>query len=307
MHFSVLLKESISGLDVEPKGIYIDATFGRGGHSRAILENLTAGKLIAFDKDLEAVDFAKENFSKFDNFNIVHTSFTQIYNYCKDNNLLGKVDGIIMDLGVSSPQIDDAERGFSFIRDGPLDMRMDTTTGFTASEILEELSEEELAYIFKVYGEERFAKKIAARIKSHIKESGTITTTAELAKLIRATIGQREKKNPATRCFQALRIYVNNELGDLEDLLSNILDVLSVGGRIAVISFHSLEDRIVKQKFTSLIAPKQELNRITRMLPQQDNTDIKLKWITKKAKASQDELGENVRSRSAILRVVEKL
>lgn len=307
MHFSVLLQESIKGLEIKPNGIYIDATFGRGGHSKAILAKLDAGRLIAFDKDLEAIAFAKEHFSEFDNFEIVHTSFTQIHNYCKDNDLFGKIDGIIMDLGVSSPQIDDAERGFSFMRNGPLDMRMDTTNGLTASQVLEELSEEELAYIFKVYGEERFAKKIAGRIKSHIQESGSIKTTAELTELIRVIIGQREKKNPATRCFQALRIYVNNELGDLEDLLEGVLDVMNAGGRIAAISFHSLEDRIVKQKFTDLITPKQELNRITRMLPQQNDEAIKLKWITKKVKASQEELGENVRSRSAILRVVEKL
>ncbi|QLE79907.1 16S rRNA (cytosine(1402)-N(4))-methyltransferase RsmH [Francisella sp. Scap27] len=307
MHFSVLLKESIKGLNIKPEGIYIDATFGRGGHSKAILSQLSGkGRLIAFDKDLEAIKYANENFSQYNNFEIVHTSFTQINNYCRENDLLGKIDGIIMDLGVSSPQLDDAERGFSFMRNGPLDMRMNVTTGLTASQALEELSEEELAYIFKVYGEERFAKKIAGRIKAHIQENGSIKTTAELAELIRAIIGQREKKNPATRCFQALRIYVNNELGDLEDLLESILEVVRVGGRIAAISFHSLEDRIVKQKFTNIISPKQEVNRITRMLPQQD-LSAELKWVTKKAKASQEELGQNVRSRSAILRVVEKL
>ena len=211
-----------------------------------------------------------------------------------------------MDLGVSSPQIDNADRGFSFMYDGPLDMRMNTTDGMTASQALDSLSVEDLTYVFRVYGEERFAKKIAQRIKAYIQENGSIETTLELSSLIRETIGKREKKNPATRCFQALRIYVNNELGDLEDLLENILAVIKVGGRIAAISFHSLEDRIVKQRFTSLINPKQELDRITRMLPQ-DNSNIKLKWITKKAKANQDELDQNVRSRSAILRVVEKL
>ena len=140
MHFSVLLQESINGLEIKPEGVYIDATFGRGGHSKAILSNLTTGRLIAFDKDLEAIAFAKENFSEFNNFEIVHTSFAQIHNHCKENDLLGKIDGIIMDLGVSSPQIDDAERGFSFMRNGQLDMRMDTTTGLTASQVLEELS-----------------------------------------------------------------------------------------------------------------------------------------------------------------------
>lgn len=307
MHYSVLLNESIEGLNIKPDGIYIDATFGRGGHSRAILSKLSdQGRLIAFDKDLEAIEYADQNFSQYPNFEIVHSSFTEIYNYCHKHNLLGQIDGVIMDLGVSSPQIDNADRGFSFMNNGPLDMRMDTTSGLTASEVLQEISVDELTYIFKVYGEERFAKKIATRIKSHVEESGALTTTAELSELIRATIGQREKKNPATRCFQALRIYVNNELGDLEDLLEKILDVMRVGGRVATISFHSLEDRIVKQKFTNIISPKQELNRITRMLPQQDS-DIELKWVTKKAKVNQEELGQNVRSRSAILRVVEKL
>lgn len=305
MHFSVLLEESINDLNINPNGIYIDATFGRGGHSKAILNKLDKGMLIAFDKDLDAIEYAKENF-QFDNFKIVHTSFANIYDYCQQNNLLGKIDGIIMDLGVSSPQLDNADRGFSFMYNGPLDMRMDTTNGITASQALDNLSIDELAYIFKVYGEERFAKKIAQKIKSYIQENGSIKTTLELSNLIRETIGKREKKNPATRCFQALRIYVNNELGDLEILLENILDVLKEGGRIAAISFHSLEDRIVKQKFTSLITPKQEVNRISKMLPQ-DKSLIKLKWITKKAKANQDELDQNVRSRSAILRVVEKL
>ncbi|API86421.1 16S rRNA (cytosine(1402)-N(4))-methyltransferase RsmH [Francisella uliginis] len=306
MHFSVLLQESINDLNINPNGIYIDATFGRGGHSKAILSKLDKGRLIAFDKDPDAIDYAKEKFSCFENFEIVHTSFAKIHEYCQQNNLLGQVDGIIMDLGVSSPQIDNADRGFSFMYDGPLDMRMNTTDGMTASEALDSLSVENLTYIFKVYGEERFAKKIAQRIKTYIQENGSIKTTLELSNLIRETIGKREKKNPATRCFQALRIYVNNELGDLEDLLENILAVIKVGGRIAAISFHSLEDRIVKQKFTSLINPKQEINRITRMLPQ-DSSNIKLKWITKKTKANQDELDQNVRSRSAILRVVEKL
>ena len=306
MHFSVLLSESINALNIKADGIYIDATFGRGGHSKAILNKLTTGQLIAFDKDLEAIKYAKENFSQFDKFSIVHASFTSIYEYCQANNLLGKIDGIIMDLGVSSPQIDNASRGFSFRQDGPLDMRMDTTSGKTAREVLNELSADDLTYIFKVYGEERFARKIATEIKRHLQEHGEIETTIELAEIIRKTIGQREKKNPATRCFQALRIYVNNELKDLEDLLDNILGVLNINGRIATISFHSLEDRIVKQKFTNLITPKQEINRITRMLPQQENL-AKLKWIIKKIKASENEINQNVRSRSAILRVVEKL
>ncbi|AJC48757.1 16S rRNA (cytosine(1402)-N(4))-methyltransferase RsmH [Allofrancisella guangzhouensis] len=306
MHFSVLLQESIEALNIKPEGIYIDATFGRGGHSKAILDKLTTGSLIAFDKDLEAIEYAKNNFHKYDNFKIIHSSFTNIYDYCYKQGFLGKIDGVIIDLGVSSPQLDNANRGFSFMHNGPLDMRMDATQGQTAKDALETLTVEELAYIFKVYGEERFAKKIALRIKEYISLNGSINTTSELAEVIRKTIGQREKKNPATRCFQALRIYVNNELKDLETLLDNVLDILEVGGRIAAISFHSLEDRIVKQKFTNLINPKVESNRISRMLPQ-DESVKKFKWVVKKAKATEDELDENVRSRSAILRVVEKL
>ena len=305
MHYSVLLQESIDNLNINPNGTYIDATFGRGGHSLAILERLTNGRLIAFDKDMDAVAYAKGNFSKFDNFQIVHSSFTQIYNYCCVNGLIGKIDGIVMDLGVSSPQLDEANRGFSFMQDGPLDMRMDTTNGYTAKEVLENLTVDELAYIFKVYGEERFAKKIAFRIKRHL-EANPIETTKQLADIIRATIGNRERKNPATRCFQAIRIYVNNELEDLEILLNNVLDIVAVGGRIAGISFHSLEDRILKNYFTSLVNPSQPNDRISRMLPQ-SSLPIKAKWIAKKIKANASELDENVRSRSAILRVVEKL
>ncbi|QIV95798.1 16S rRNA (cytosine1402-N4)-methyltransferase [Allofrancisella inopinata] len=306
MHFSVLLQESIEALNIDPQGIYIDATFGRGGHSKAILDKLTTGSLISFDKDIEAIEYAKNNFYKYNNFKIIHSSFTNIYDYCYKQDLLGKIDGVIMDLGVSSPQLDNANRGFSFMHDGPLDMRMDTTQGQTAKEALETLTVEELTYIFKVYSEERFAKKIAIKIKEYISVNGSINTTTELAELIRKTIGQREKKNPATRCFQALRIYINNELKDLEILLDNILEVLRVGGRLAAISFHSLEDRIVKQKFTNLINPKVEINRISRMLPQ-DESLKKLKWVVKKAKATENELDKNIRSRSAILRVVEKL
>jgi 16S rRNA (cytosine1402-N4)-methyltransferase len=306
MHFSVLLQESIENLDINPNGIYIDATFGRGGHSKAILSKLTTGRLIAFDKDLDAIAYANEHFSTYKNFNIVHSSFTEIYSYCQSQGLLGGIDGVIMDLGVSSPQIDNADRGFSFMNNGPLDMRMDVTRGKTVQQVLEDLPAEDLMYIFRVYGEERFAKKIALRIKSHIQEVGPLTTTAQLSDLIRSTIGQKEKKNPATRCFQALRIYVNDELKDLEILLDSILEVVKKDGRIATISFHSLEDRIVKQKFTGLINPKQEVNRITRMLPR-ETSHIKLKWVVKKMKATQSELDKNVRSRSAILRVVSKL
>ncbi|RUS69078.1 hypothetical protein EGW08_023163, partial [Elysia chlorotica] len=253
-HFSVLLKESIDSLCIKQGGIYIDATFGRGGHSREILNRLSgSGLLLAFDKDPDAIEHAKHHFAEDHNFKIVHASFTHIYDYCLENNLLGKIDGIIMDLGVSSPQIDNADRGFSFMNNGPLDMRMDNTQGQTASQILDEMSPEDLARIFRVYGEEKFAWKIACRIKEYIAENGSFKTTLELSEFIRTVIGKREKKNPATRCFQALRIHVNNELGDLELLLENLLDVLSVGGRVSAISFHSLEDRIVKQYFTSHI------------------------------------------------------
>ncbi|MFC4891782.1 16S rRNA (cytosine(1402)-N(4))-methyltransferase RsmH [Pseudofrancisella aestuarii] len=307
MHFSVLLKESIENLDIKKNGIYIDATFGRGGHSKAILDKLSnTGKLIVFDKDIEAINYAKVNFSQYPNFEIIHSSFTKIYNYCLEENLLGKVDGIIMDLGVSSPQLDIAERGFSFMNDGPLDMRMDNTKGITASETLEQLDIKELSYIFKVYGEEKFSYKIAVKIKEYLEQHGKIANTLTLANLIRDTIGKKEKKNPATRCFQALRIYVNNELGDLEQLMSNIMKILKVNGRVAAISFHSLEDRIIKQKFTDLSKPKTINNRISKLLPEDANS-IEAKWIIKKCRAQLEELEQNARSRSAILRIIEKL
>lgn len=307
MHFSVLLKESIDGLNIKKDGIYIDATFGRGGHSKAILDKLSnTGRLIAFDKDLEAINYAKANFSQYPNFKIIHSSFTEIYDYCLKENLLEKIDGIIMDLGVSSPQLDVAERGFSFMHDGPLDMRMDNTKGITASEALELLDIKELSYIFKVYGEEKFSYKIAIKIKEYLEQNGKITNTLTLANLIRDTIGKKEKKNPATRCFQALRIYVNNELGDLERLINDVIKVLKSNGRVAAISFHSLEDRIIKQKFTELSKPKTINTRISKLLPEDDNS-IEVKWINKKCRAQLDELEQNARSRSAILRVVEKL
>jgi len=307
MHYSVLLKESIDALNIKPNGVYIDVTFGRGGHSQKILDRLSSdGLLIAFDKDLDAIEYANKHFcNNYSNFRIVHSSFTQLVEYCYKHNLTGKVDGIIADLGVSSPQLDDADRGFSFMNKGPLDMRMDTTCGQSAKDVLETLSAEELSCIFRTYGEEKFSWKIAKAIKKYLAEDGKLETTLDFANIIQTIIHKKEKKHPATRCFQGLRIFVNNELSDLEEFLDNIDIVLNTEARVSMISFHSLEDRIVKKFFTNKINPSQPQDRISMMLPQKELKGG-FKWIIKMLKAGEQELSENRRSRSAVLRAVEK-
>ncbi len=309
MHYSVLLDESVTALDIKPNGLYIDGTFGRGGHTSKILEKLTdQGQLIVFDKDPQAINYAKEKFGNDSRVRIVHKPFSNMYQFCLANGLLGNVDGILLDLGVSSPQLDQAERGFSFMQDGPLDMRMDTTSGIPASEALKLLSESELANIFKVYGEERFSKKIAAYIKADIAKGIEFNTTLELANLIKRVIHTKEKKHPATRCFQALRIYVNDELGEVEKTIADAENILKASGKLVVISFHSLEDRIVKKYMTKMVNGKTDSDlQVPRGLPILEDVPKKMKWVVKMLKADGSELSENVRSRSAILRAVEKL
>lgn len=305
-HISVLLDESIEGLNIKPNGIYIDGTFGRGGHSQKILEKLEfQGKLIVFDKDPEAIEYAKEKYQDDPRLIIHHGSFSEMKEVCQNHQILGQVDGVLLDLGVSSPQLDQAERGFSFMKDGPLDMRMNPTIGLSAKEVLINLSEKELADIFYLYGEERFSRKIARRIKEYLEAGESFNTTLALANFIAQIMPKKEKnKHPATRVFQALRIYVNQELKDLETLLNDLLSILSKGGRLSAISFHSLEDRIVKQFIQKEITGN--LKDIPRGLPVEINS-AKLKWVKKKIKASSEELSINVRSRSATLRIAEKL
>ena len=305
MHYSVLLEASVDALNIQQNGVYIDGTFGRGGHSRAILNRLSPeGKLIAFDCDPEAVSYAKAHIDAA-NFTIVHAPFSRIQDYCKVHKLTGKIDGILLDLGVSSPQLDQGERGFSFLRNGPLDMRMDPTSGLSAQEVLIDLSDQELADVFRTLGEERHAWRIAKTIKKHLNEGHRLETTEALSELVYQCIGKKEKKHPATRVFQALRIYVNQELEELEKLLNDTLNILAVKGRLSVISFHSLEDRIVKNFMRQQVIG--DGAKLPRHLPLQKEQAPKMKWVIKKTRASADEISSNARSRSAVLRAVEKL
>jgi 16S rRNA (cytosine1402-N4)-methyltransferase len=303
LHQSVLLQESIAQLAIKPSGIYVDGTFGRGGHSRAILNELGAdGQLIAFDKDPAAIQYAHDHISD-KRFSIVHASFAEIQSVLAVSGLTGRVDGILLDLGVSSPQLDEADRGFSFMREGPLDMRMNTTAGMSAAEWLKVVPETELANVIFEYGEERFSRRIAKAIVE-VRKASPINTTKQLAEIVEAAIPRREPgKHPATRTFQAIRIFVNRELEDLESGLAQCLEVLKVGGRLTVISFHSLEDRIVKQFMKQQSSPP----RVPRNIPIR-HTDFqpRLKLIGKPIMPSDREVSGNVRARSAVLRTAEK-
>lgn len=306
-HTSVLLEESIDALSVMPGGVYIDGTFGRGGHSRAILAKLgDGGRLIAIDKDEEAIAYAKALFSNEPRFEIVHDSFSNLAHIAKARGVYGNVNGILLDLGVSSPQLDDAERGFSFMKDGPLDMRMDKTQRLMAKTWLSEASVTEMTRVFKIYGEERFAKKIANAIVS-ARVNSPLETTAQLANLIKAVKPKvHYKKHPATQVFQAIRIVINRELEDVETVLPECLSTLAVGGRLAVISFHSLEDRIVKH----FMRNEERGERLPLELP--ISADVLMskhtfKRIGKAIRPSNEEIATNVRARSATLRIGEKL
>ena len=295
-HTTVLLSEAVDALDIQPDGTYVDATFGRGGHSRLILSRLSAnGRLIAFDKDLDAIAAAQH--IQDTRFSIRHQGFTHLGDLDA-----GAIDGVLMDLGVSSPQIDNPARGFSFRNDGPLDMRMDTTRGQSVAEWLAEAQVQHIAEVIREYGEERFALQIAKAIDARRQERGVPTTTAELAELVADTVKTREPgKDPATRTFQAFRIFINAELEELQQALNASLQVLRPGGRLAVISFHSLEDRIVKQFITQ--HSREVYDRRAPFAPPQV-MDFK---AVQRIKPSVEEIASNPRARSAILRVAERL
>jgi len=303
-HHPVLLDESLAALNIRPDGVYIDATFGRGGHSAAILERLgEKGCLLGLDQDLEAIAFAEKQFANESRLIMAHCNFSQVNDVIEKHGLTGKVDGVLMDLGVSSPQLDDAERGFSFLRSGPLDMRMDTSQGESAAQWLARVEQYDLRNVLKWYGEERFAKRIATAIVE-AREDRLISTTGELAQIVSDAIPVKEKhKHPATRSFQAIRIFVNQELKVLEEGLENALSVLASGGRLAVISFHSLEDRIVKR----FMRDRSSRPKLPAGLPVME-TDIKVPYrlIGKPVVAGKMELEQNPRARSARLRVLEK-
>ncbi len=303
-HITVLLNEAVDGLSVVPDGIYFDCTFGRGGHSRLILSKLgPKGRLFAFDRDPRAVEAAKS--IEDSRFSIIHDRFSNIRSVADALELTGKVNGMLFDLGVSSPQLDDPGRGFSFNQDGPLDMRMDPTRGISAAEWLNAASEDDIAWVLKEFGEERFARKIARAIVTD-RRIKPYDRTVELAEMISRVVKTREQhKHPATRSFQAIRIYINSELEEIRKALKDSLDVLAPGGRIAVISFHSLEDRIVKNFFRS----ESQVQDLPPGLPLMEcdiKSSLHLSVLGKPVKPSAAEIEMNARSRSAVLRVAER-
>ncbi len=304
-HKPVLYAEALQALNIKPGGCYFDATFGRGGHSKGILDGLgEAGRLFAMDKDPRAADAAVRMGHQESRLMFRKGSFANMDKFLRDEGVYEDLDGVFMDLGVSSPQLDNPERGFSFSHDGPLDMRMDTATGVTAGQWINAASQADITKILRIYGEERYAGRIARAIVQARTES-EITTTFELAGIVRAAIPKWERgKDPATRSFQALRIKVNRELKDLEVGLEHSIHALQPGGRLVVISFHSLEDRMVKHfmRHRSRPAPQPR-----RMPPSLDRFHAELRIIGKPLRPRAEEISSNPRARSAMMRVAEKL
>ncbi|MEZ0231674.1 MAG: 16S rRNA (cytosine(1402)-N(4))-methyltransferase RsmH [Methylophilaceae bacterium] len=302
-HIPVLLDEAIDALAIKPAGTYVDGTFGRGGHSRKILSALGAsGRLIALDRDLSAIKSAEA--IKDERFQIKHSHFASIKEALLEAGI-DQVDGILLDIGISSPQIDEGERGFSFRFDGPLDMRMDQSRGQTAAEFLGVVSEQQLIGVIKDYGEERFAKQIARAIIAARTGGDGITTTGQLAKIVAGAVPKIEPgQDPATRTFQALRIFINQELEELSLVLPQCLDLLAPEGRLAVISFHSLEDRIVKR----FVKSEQDRDDLPANFPvrAKDLPQPRMVAVGRAVKPSATEIKRNPRSRSAVLRVAER-
>lgn len=298
MHISVMLKEAIKALNIKEDGIYIDGTLGRAGHALEIDKQLKTGVLIAFDKDVEAITTGKEILS--DNAKIIHDSFAEIENVLNSLDIKD-IDGALFDLGVSSPQFDDQDRGFSYRFDAKLDMRMDQTQSLSAYDVVNEYSEERLIEILKVYSDERYAKGIVRNII----EARPVVTTFELVDCIRKAYPYRELKkgHPGKKTFQAIRMEVNNELGDIEKALYAAIKRTKVGGRVVVITFHSVEDRLVKNIFNKVATPPKVDPRIPVVIEEEPN----FKWIHKNKKPNKKEIEENNRAHSAILRVIERM
>jgi 16S rRNA (cytosine1402-N4)-methyltransferase len=301
-HVTVLLKEAVDGLNIKKDGVYVDATFGRGGHSREILQRLgPQGRLIVFDKDPAAMETALA----MDDARLiaVHAGFAQLQERLREQQVQ-KVDGVLLDLGVSSPQLDDASRGFSFRMEGPLDMRMDTSKGRTAAEWLAEVDERELAEVIRDYGEERFAKQVARAIVA-ARAGRPIDTTRMLSKIVAEAVHTREPgQDPSTRTFQAIRIFINQELEELSLVLPQCVEVLAPGGRLVVISFHSLEDRIVKRFMQGEARP----DKFPPKLPIRaaDLPQPRLRLVGKQVRPSEAESRANPRARSAVMRIAER-
>ncbi|XOV87294.1 MAG: 16S rRNA (cytosine(1402)-N(4))-methyltransferase RsmH [Pseudomonadota bacterium] len=302
-HQTVMKDEAVKALVLNPSGHFVDCTYGRGGHTEAILRLLRPdGRLLVIDQDLAAIEDARQKHGTDERVMIVHGSFADLATFV-DSLSLRPLDGVLLDLGVSSPQIDEAERGFSFDRDGPLDMRMDQSNGETAGEWLMRAEERDITHVLFRYGEEKFARRIARAIVEQ-RESEPLTTTRQLVRIIEEAIPRREKhKHPATRSFQAIRIFINRELDALESCLASVIDLLGVGGRLVVISFHSLEDRIVKRFMRDLARGEQLPDR----LPIRDDEIVRrLRLVGKPVRPAETEVASNRRARSSIMRIAEK-
>ena len=304
-HQAVMLQPALLALNIHPQRVYLDATFGRGGHAAAILNALNPqGRLFALDRDPKAVLFAEQQFANDARFSIRHGSFADLGRFCQDWGIHGQVNGLLLDLGVSSPQLDDAQRGFSFQQPGPLDMRMDNSQGISAAQWLQRATERDIADVLWQYGEERYARRIAKRIVAERRDH-PIETTQQLVDIIIAASPRVERhKHPATRSFMALRIVINQELDALQSVLQQSLSILAKGGRLAVISFHSIEDRLVK-RFLREQAKGRELPPGLPVMA--SATERTLRIVGKAIKPSAAEITQNPRARSAVLRVAERL
>jgi len=305
-HITVLLDEAVNALVHEPNGFYVDGTFGRGGHTSLILGRLGSdGHVMGIDKDPTAIAHAAERFADESRFHIAHGSFAEIASFVEEAGKTHAVDGVLLDLGVSSPQLDDPERGFSFTQDGPLDMRMNPMAGESAAEWINRAEEKEIADVMYLYGEERFSRRMAKAIVAE-RAIEPIATTARLAKIISEANPSWEKgKHPATRAFQGIRIHINRELEDLERCLDDALESLAIGGRLVVISFHSLEDRIVKRFIRKHVKGDEHLPPGIPVT--QDMLNQRLKSLGKAVKAGKQEVSDNPRARSAVMRIAEKV
>jgi 16S rRNA (cytosine1402-N4)-methyltransferase len=304
-HTTVLLHEAVDALVVDPGGFYVDGTFGRGGHTAELLSKLSDEALVvAIDKDPQAIAEGERRFSEDPRLQLVHGSFADLSEIVAQMGKSGELSGVLLDLGVSSPQLDQAERGFSFMRDGPLDMRMDTSKGLSAAEWIASADEQEIARVIKEYGEERFARRMASAVVAE-RAKTPITRTVQLAGILAAAHPAWERgKHPATKAFQAIRIFINRELDDLEALLEQIIDTLKVGGRLVVISFHSLEDRRVKR----FIRDQDQGIKLPKNLPIRDiDRGVRLIKVGKAVKPAGSEVDGNVRSRSAVMRIAERV
>ena len=300
-HTTVLLHEAIDALVTDPDGFYVDGTFGRGGHTAELLSRLSSkGRVLAIDKDPQAIEAGRQRFADDSRLTIVHGFFADMGEWVEGR----AITGVLVDLGVSSPQLDQAERGFSFMRDGPLDMRMDTSSGLSAAAWIASAPEADIAQVIKEYGEERFAKRMASAVVRE-RAVAPITRTVQLAKILSEAHPAWERgRHPATKAFQAIRIFINRELDDLNALLKQVIDLLQVGGRLVVISFHSLEDRQVKR----FIRDQERGIQLPRNLPVRDvERGVRLKKIGKAVMPNDSEVDDNVRSRSAVMRIAERV